>query len=154
MPLEERKDRWNAMMTVLRANSIHDWTASFLQALGYEHKEIDDPLIEDARLPATVGLSRTLPLPASVGRHSRRSPVISPRRGGRIYLIEIGDRHEPPLFPEQPIRKARDVAHMDARANNAAALRTGCSASGWLTSQSSANPMLSAERAPEGRART
>jgi hypothetical protein len=27
MPLEERKERWNAMMTVLRANSIHDWLA-------------------------------------------------------------------------------------------------------------------------------
>src|ERR1700730_11295981 len=69
MPLEERKDRWNAMMTVLRANSIHDWTAHFLQPLGNEHegKEIDDPLIEDARLSATIGLSRTLPLPASVG---------------------------------------------------------------------------------------
>jgi hypothetical protein len=37
---------------VLRANSIHDWTAHFLQALGHKHKEIDDPLIEDARLPA------------------------------------------------------------------------------------------------------
>ncbi|MGB6176167.1 MAG: trehalose-6-phosphate synthase, partial [Methylocella sp.] len=33
-PLEERKDRWNALMAVLRANSIHDWTAHFLQALG------------------------------------------------------------------------------------------------------------------------
>ncbi len=54
MPLEERKDRWNALMAVLRANSIHDWTAHFLQALGKEHegKEIGDPLIEDAPLPA------------------------------------------------------------------------------------------------------
>jgi trehalose 6-phosphate synthase len=69
MPLDERKDRWQAMMAVLRANSIHDWTAHFLQALGNAHegKEIDDPLIEDARPPATVGLSRTLPLPASLG---------------------------------------------------------------------------------------
>ena len=33
--------------------------------------------------------------------------MISPRRGGRIYLIEIGGRHEPPLFPEQPIRAPR-----------------------------------------------
>ena len=41
MPLEERKDRWNAMMTVLRANSIHDWTAHFLQALGNEHEGMD-----------------------------------------------------------------------------------------------------------------
>jgi trehalose 6-phosphate synthase len=69
MPLEERKDRWSAMMAVLRANSIHDWTAHFVQALGNEHEgtEIDDPLIEDARPRATVGLSRTLPLPASLG---------------------------------------------------------------------------------------
>jgi trehalose 6-phosphate synthase len=68
MPLEERKDRWNGLMAALRANSIHHWTAHFLQALGKEHegKEIDAPLIETARLPATVGLSRTLSLPASV----------------------------------------------------------------------------------------
>jgi hypothetical protein len=37
--------------------------------LGNEHegKEIDAPLIEDARLSATVGLGRTAPLHASVG---------------------------------------------------------------------------------------
>ncbi|MGB6710209.1 MAG: trehalose-6-phosphate synthase [Methylocella sp.] len=62
MPLEERKDRWNALMAVLRTNSIYDWTDHFLQALGHEHedKEIDAPLIEDARLPA-AGQSRTAP---------------------------------------------------------------------------------------------
>ena len=69
MPLEERKDRWNAMMAALRANSVQDWRARFLQALGNVHQgvDIDDRLIEDARLPATVGLSRTLPRPASLG---------------------------------------------------------------------------------------
>ena len=63
MPLEERKDRWNAMMTVLRANSIHDWTAHFLQALGKEHeaKEIDGRLLEDARPPAAPAVSRSGP---------------------------------------------------------------------------------------------
>ncbi|HEX3495477.1 MAG TPA: trehalose-6-phosphate synthase, partial [Methylocella sp.] len=63
MPLEERKDRWNALMAVLRANSIHDWTARFLQALGNKHeaKETDNPLNEDARLPVAAGLSRTAP---------------------------------------------------------------------------------------------
>jgi trehalose 6-phosphate synthase len=63
MPLEERKDRWNAMMTVLRANSIHDWTARFLQALGNEHEggEIDSPLTGDGRPPAATDLSRTAP---------------------------------------------------------------------------------------------
>jgi hypothetical protein len=55
------------LMAALRANSIHHWTAHFLQALGKEHegKEIDAPLIEDARLSATVGLGRTAPLHAS-----------------------------------------------------------------------------------------
>jgi trehalose 6-phosphate synthase len=33
MPLEERKDRWQANMAVLRANSVHDWASHFLQAL-------------------------------------------------------------------------------------------------------------------------
>ncbi len=68
MPLEERKDRWNAMMAVLRANSIHDWTAHFLRALGNERegKGIDDCLNEDGRPAAPVGLSRTLSLPASL----------------------------------------------------------------------------------------
>ncbi len=69
MPLEERKDRWNALMAALRANSIHDWTEHFLQALGQQHenKVIAEPVIEQAPLPAAVGLSRTLPLSASLG---------------------------------------------------------------------------------------
>src|ERR1700719_481837 len=33
MPLDERKDRWNAMMAALRANSVYDWASHFLQAL-------------------------------------------------------------------------------------------------------------------------
>ncbi|MGH6840318.1 MAG: alpha,alpha-trehalose-phosphate synthase (UDP-forming) [Methylocella sp.] len=63
MPLEERKDRWQAMMAVLRANSIHDWTAHFLQALGKEREggKIDSPLTEGDRPPAGGGLSRTAP---------------------------------------------------------------------------------------------
>jgi trehalose 6-phosphate synthase len=69
MPLEERKDRWDAMMKVLRANSIHDWTAHFLRALGNERegKEIDNSQIDAARLPVAAGLSRNPPLPASLG---------------------------------------------------------------------------------------
>jgi hypothetical protein len=31
MPLDERKDRWHAMMVALRANSVHDWASHFLQ---------------------------------------------------------------------------------------------------------------------------
>jgi len=33
MPLAERKDRWRAMMDVLRLNSVEDWSARFLAAL-------------------------------------------------------------------------------------------------------------------------
>ncbi|MGH6841048.1 MAG: alpha,alpha-trehalose-phosphate synthase (UDP-forming), partial [Methylocella sp.] len=36
MPLEERKDRWHAMMAALRANSVHDWASHFLEALTCE----------------------------------------------------------------------------------------------------------------------
>ena len=44
MPLEERKDRWQANMAVLRANSVHDWASHFLQALANEVEgwEFDD----------------------------------------------------------------------------------------------------------------
>jgi len=81
MPLEERKDRWNALMAVLRANSIHDWIAHFLQALDNEHEggEIDSPLTGGARLPAAAGLSQTLPLPASLG--GIRGAHLRSRRG-------------------------------------------------------------------------
>lgn len=36
MPLEERKERWEDMMTVLSANTIGDWTKKFLEALGHD----------------------------------------------------------------------------------------------------------------------
>ncbi len=36
MPLEERKERWRAMMAVLRANSIEHWTANCLEAIAGE----------------------------------------------------------------------------------------------------------------------
>jgi trehalose 6-phosphate synthase len=36
MRLDERKDRWQAMMAVLRANSVHDWAARFLETLTAE----------------------------------------------------------------------------------------------------------------------
>jgi hypothetical protein len=81
MPLEDRKDRWNALTAVLRANSIHDWIAHFLQALDNEHEggEIDSPLTGGARLPAAAGLSQALPLPASLG--GIRGAHLRSRRG-------------------------------------------------------------------------
>src|SRR5205807_10253525 len=46
MQLDERKDRWHAMMAVLRANSVHDWASQFLQALANEAEgtEFNNPL--------------------------------------------------------------------------------------------------------------
>jgi trehalose 6-phosphate synthase len=46
MRLDERKDRWHAMMAVLRANSVHDWASQFLQALANEAEgtEFNNPL--------------------------------------------------------------------------------------------------------------
>ncbi|RKR06163.1 trehalose 6-phosphate synthase [Kushneria sinocarnis] len=35
MPLEERRARWQSMMTVLRNNDIHQWSESFLAALDH-----------------------------------------------------------------------------------------------------------------------
>ena len=51
MPLEERKDRWQANMAVLRANSVHDWAAHFLQALANEVEggEFDDHVASPVR---------------------------------------------------------------------------------------------------------
>jgi trehalose 6-phosphate synthase len=34
MPLKERRERWQAMMVVLRRNSITAWRENFLEALG------------------------------------------------------------------------------------------------------------------------
>src|SRR5476651_1253931 len=46
MPLDERKERWNAMMTALRANSVYDWASHFLGALAGENEagEFDKPM--------------------------------------------------------------------------------------------------------------
>src|SRR5216683_6563015 len=39
-----------------------------------------------------------------------------------ILAREIGHRHELPFFPKQVVRKARNIAHVDARAYHLAAL--------------------------------
>ena len=42
-----------------------------------------------------------------------------------ILPLKIGHRDDLPLLPEQPTRKAGDVAHMDARTDNATNLADG-----------------------------
>jgi Glycosyltransferase family 20 len=59
MPLDERKDRWNAMMAALRANSVHDWASHFLQALAYEAEGGSfGRATDEAHFPGADGLDR------------------------------------------------------------------------------------------------
>jgi trehalose 6-phosphate synthase len=67
MPLDERKDRWRAMMAVLRANNVHDWAANFLLALApdAEGQGIATAL-DDACLRAAASLDRLNTIGASL----------------------------------------------------------------------------------------
>jgi len=66
MPLDERKDRWQANMAVLRANSVHDWASHFLQALANDAEggEFDRAL----DFPGAAGLDRL----SAIGAAPRR----------------------------------------------------------------------------------
>jgi trehalose 6-phosphate synthase len=69
MPLDERKNRWHAMMAVLRANSVHDWASHFLQALDNEAEGGEfNGVLDDASLPGSIGLDRL----RVIGAASRR----------------------------------------------------------------------------------
>ena len=50
MPLEERRDRWGAMMKVLRASSVQLWFADFIRVLEGSRSLV--PLVPE--LPATL----------------------------------------------------------------------------------------------------
>jgi trehalose 6-phosphate synthase len=70
MPLDERKDRWNAMMAALRANSVHDWASHFLQALAHEAEGgAFDKAKDEARFPGAAGLDRL----SKIGATPRRA---------------------------------------------------------------------------------
>jgi trehalose 6-phosphate synthase len=57
MPLDERKDRWNAMMAALRANSVHDWASHFLQVLANEAEGMQfERALDEARFPGAADL--------------------------------------------------------------------------------------------------
>jgi trehalose-6-phosphate synthase len=59
MPLEERKDRWQAMMAVLRANSVQDWTSHFLTVLSNEVEGgTFDGVLNAARFSGSAGLDQ------------------------------------------------------------------------------------------------
>ena len=72
MPLDERKDRWHAMMAALRANSVHDWASHFLQALANEAESGEfDRALDGARFPGSAGLDRL----SAIGAAPRRVPI-------------------------------------------------------------------------------
>jgi trehalose 6-phosphate synthase len=102
MPLDERKDRWRAMMAVLRANSVHDWASHFLEALatGVEGKSSDSQFAESS-FSSAVGVAR--PEPSSV---ARRAPSALPRASsqrrstnGATQPLSKAPRRTPPLRP-------------------------------------------------------
>jgi trehalose 6-phosphate synthase len=73
MPLDERKDRWRAMMAVLRANSVHDWASHFLEALatGVEGKNSVRPVAEYGFSNAAPRLHNCVPPEAFLGSADR-----------------------------------------------------------------------------------
>jgi trehalose 6-phosphate synthase len=79
MPLDERKDRWHAMMASLRANSVHDWASHFLQALANEAEgRAFDGALDEARFPGDAGLDRL----SGIGATRRRAGL-----GGIAALV-------------------------------------------------------------------
>ena len=70
MALDERKDRWHALMAVLRANSVHDWASHFLQALANDAEggEFDRAL----DFPGAAGLDRL----SAIGAAPRRPGLV------------------------------------------------------------------------------
>jgi trehalose 6-phosphate synthase len=59
MPLDERKDRWHAMMAVLRANSVHCWALHFLEVLADDAEaENSDSRLGETSFPGAVRSGR------------------------------------------------------------------------------------------------
>lgn len=76
MPLDERKDRWHALMAVLRANSIHDWASHFLQALANDAEGGEfDRALDEACLPGSAVLDRLSTIGAAQRRIGRRRDI-------------------------------------------------------------------------------
>ena len=57
MPLDERKDRWNALMKALQANSVYDWASHFSRRCPARNEsgEFDKPMAQVA-LPGGTAL--------------------------------------------------------------------------------------------------
>ena len=86
MPLGERKDRWNSLMAVLRANSVHDWASHFLQALGNEYESGEfDRALDGAWFPGSAGLGRL----NAIGAAPRRAPMFVLDQPGAESPIEL-----------------------------------------------------------------
>lgn len=62
MPVEERRERWGAMMACLEANTVNDWCGHFLQALaggGPDEAVPADPVLASALPLSATRLSRS-----------------------------------------------------------------------------------------------
>ncbi|MBO0733070.1 MAG: alpha,alpha-trehalose-phosphate synthase (UDP-forming) [Methylocapsa sp.] len=111
MPLEERKERWQAMMTALRANTVHDWAFNFLEAL-MEGAEANPFAArkEYADVPGPAGVSRPDRVPVAPWRIAGAEPAISIKpppafskipgmRAGPIPAVSKALSKAPPVVP-------------------------------------------------------
>jgi hypothetical protein len=86
MPLDERKDRWHAMMAALRANSVQVWASHFLQALANEAESGEfDRALDGARFPGSGGLDRL----SAIGAAPRRAPIFVFDQPGRAQFRNV-----------------------------------------------------------------
>jgi trehalose 6-phosphate synthase len=102
MPLEERKDRWHAMMAVLRANSVHDWASHFLAALATDVKgESSDSPVAESSFSNAVGVARPEHSTAARRTRSALPRASSQRRStiGATQPLSKAPRRTPPLRP-------------------------------------------------------
>jgi trehalose 6-phosphate synthase len=101
MPLEERMDRWHAMMAVLRANSVHYWASHFLEALtanGF------GSLMAKTSITGVDGVSRPEANSKARWRFARTGSQISIRRASSTVPRTLSKMRSGPMLP--PLVKA------------------------------------------------
>ncbi len=98
MPLNERKDRWRAMMAVLRANTIEDWTSRFLHALASKpegiaiNRAFDEARFSgSARLAGSGGLERLAVAGTTPRRQSNETKRSLRNRASPIGISGVDD---------------------------------------------------------------
>jgi trehalose 6-phosphate synthase len=113
MPLDERKDRWHAMMAALRANSVHDWASHFLQALANEAESGEfDGALDGARFPGSASLGGL----NAIGAAPHRVPIfVFDQRTAESPIKRAQIRKVRPVSLVSSIARAPAAGHSFAR---------------------------------------